>query len=239
MAVITVFRQAGCRGRYIAEEVARALGYNFSDYLVAERLLLQHGFAQAPQVYQSAPDFWDRFTKKGPERSAINSMLHSITLAEARHGNVVMLGRACFAPLQGLSDVVNVRVKAPLPVRIERVMRDHRMTREEAAAFVEEKDALVAAFPRTSYGLSPDDLTSFDLVIDTGKVDPDAAIRLLLDVARSLLTTSDGAATTAVLEVDPVMAKAVREEFARMAGLRADGYELRSKLPETDRPYKD
>jgi cytidylate kinase len=239
MAVITIFRQAGCRGRYIAEETARLLGYHFSDYVTAERLLLQQGFAQAPQVYQSVPDFWDRFTRKGPERSAINSMLHSVTLAEAQQGDAVLLGRGCFAPLQGLSDVLNVRVMAPLAVRVDRVMRDQGMTDEEAMAFIAEKDALVAAFPRTSYGLSPDDLTSFDLVIDTGKVDPDAAVRFLVDTARSLPATGDGRPTAAALEVDPVMAAAVVDEFGRLEDLRAGGFELRSELPGTSKPYKD
>ena len=239
MAVVTVFRQAGCRGRYIAEEVARALGYNFSDYVIAERLLLQHGFAQVPQVYESKPDFWDRFTRRGPERSAINSMLYSVTLAEAQHGNVVMLGRGCFAPLQGLTDVLNIRVKASLDVRIERIMEDQQITSDEARAFIEEKDALVAAFPRTSYGLSPDDLTSFDLVIDTGKVEPEAAVRFLIDAARSLPRRGDAAGSAATLEVDPVMVRSVTEEFERLERLRADGFELRSEIPGTDGPYKD
>ena len=152
MAVITMFRQAGCKGRYIAEEVARALSYDFADYRTAERLLLQFGLTQVPEVYQSTPDFWDHFTRKGPERDHVNAMLRSVTLAQAQHGNVVLLGRGCFAPLQGLSDVLNVRVKAPLPLRIERVMQDYEMTRDEAIAFVREKDDLVAAFAPTSYG---------------------------------------------------------------------------------------
>ena len=231
MAVITVFRQAGCKGRYIAEEVARALGYHFSDYWIAERLLLLHGFSQAPDVYQSVPDFWDRFTRKGPERDAVNSMLREITLAQAQHGDVVMLGRGCFAPLQGLSDVLNVRVKAPLDLRIEQVMSDKQMTEEEATEFVAEKDALVAAFPKTSYGMSPDDPASFDVVIDTGKVDPDEAVRFLTAAVRSLSSTTGGEATTAALEVDSVMAAAVAGEFERLEGLRAEGWELRSELP--------
>jgi cytidylate kinase len=227
VAVITVFRQAGCRGRYIAEELARALGYHFSDYRIAERLLLQHGFAQAPKVYQSVPDFWDRFTKRGPERDEINSMLRSVTLAQAQHGNVVMLGRGCFAPLQGLSDVLNVRVKAPLPLRIDRVMRDQQVTKDEATAFVQEKDTLVADFARTSYGLSPDDLSLFDLVIDTGKVDPDAAVRFLTEAASSLSIKADEGSTAAALQVDRVMATAVSHEFERLERLRAQGHELR------------
>ena len=227
MAVITVFRQVGCKGRYIAEELARALDYNFSDYRVAERLLLQHGFEQAPKVYQSTPDFWDHFTRRGLERDEVNHMLRSVTLAQAQHGNVVMLGRGCFGLLQGLSDVINVRVKAPLEVRIARVMSDKGLAEAEAITFVKEKDELVADFARTSTGLSPDDCSLFDVIIDTGTVDPDAAVRFLVDVARSVAGGSQARPTAAQLQVDPVIANAVSDEFGRLEHLRSEGYEVR------------
>jgi cytidylate kinase len=221
VAVITVSRQAGCKGRYIAENLAEALGYHFADYATAERLMLQCGYARTPEVYQSVPDFWDRFTRRGLERDEINIMLRSVTLAMARHGNVVMLGRGCYAPLQGLSDVINVRLKAPLPLRIERVRQDLLLTPDEAAAFVEEKDMLVADFARTSYGLSSDDLSPFDLVIDTGKAHPDSVVRFVAEVVSAQAAEGGGGPTAAMLEVDPVVASAVSDEFERVERLRA------------------
>jgi len=220
VAVITIFRQAGCEGRYVAENVARTLDYHLADYATAERLMLQCGYETTPKVYESVPDFWDRFTRRGMERDQINSMLRSVTLATAHHGNVVMLGRGCFAPLQGLCDVLHVRVKAPLPLRIERIMQKHAMTKEEATAFVAERDSLVADFARTSYGLSPDDFTQFDLVIDTGKVEPDVAVRWLVEAAGKLTCRAD-APTAEALEVDQVLQRAVAKEFRRRENLRA------------------
>jgi len=223
MAVITVFRQAGCKGRYIAENLAEVLGYHFADYATAERLMLQCGYAHTAEVYQSTPDFWDRFTSKGPERDEINRGLQSVTLAIASHGNVVMLGRGCYAPLQGLSDVLNVRLKAPLSLRIEQVGQDRLLTPDEATAFVEEKDMLVADFVRTSFGLSPDDLSLFDLVIDTGKVHPDSVVRFVAEVVRAQAADGEGEGpTAAALEVDAVIASAVSDEFERLASLHED-----------------
>ena len=222
MAVITVFRQAGDGGRYISENLAQALGYHLFDYQTAERILMQEGLAQAPKVFKSVTDFWDRFTRKGSERDEIHAMFRSLILATARNGNVVMLGRGCFAALQGLSDVLNVRLKAPLPVRIKRVMRARHMTHDEAAAFVVEKDALVADFAKDSHGLSPDNLAFFDLVIDTGKVPRDSAVRILVEAVGALKGSSSKEPTAAALQVDPVMAKDVSDEFERVARLRAD-----------------
>lgn len=221
MAVITVFRHAGCKGRYIAEAAARALSYHFADYATAERLLLQCGYSRTPEIYESVPGFWDRFTLKGAERDEINAMLQSVTQGMAHYGNAVLLGRGCFAPLQGMCDVLNVRLKAPLSVRIERVMEEQSMTEEEAAAFVAEKDVLVDDFARTSYGLSPDDLAVFDLVIDTGKVAPDLAVRWLVETARGLTCANDQAPTAATLKVDRVIEDAVADEFQRTQRLRA------------------
>lgn len=223
MAVITLFRQAGCRGRYIAENLARALDYHLTDYVVAERILLQCGLPRTQELYDSVPEFWDRFTRRGLERDQINSMLRSVTLAQAHHGNVVMLGRGCFAPLQGLSDVLNVRLRAPLPVRIKRIMAAQHMNIEEATAFVEEKDALVADFARTSYGLPPDDIALFDLIVDTDKVPPDTVVRCLIEAIKALESNGKEGPSAAALRVDPVIAHAVTRELDRLARLRARG----------------
>ena len=220
MAVITVFRQAGDGGRYISENLAKALGYHLFDYRTAERILMQEGFAQAPKVFKSVTDLWDRFSRTGRERDEIHAMFRSLILATAHHGNVVMLGRGCFAALQGLSDVLNVRLKAPLPLKIKRVMRARHMTHDEAAAFVVEKDALVADFTRDSHGLSPDDLTYFDLVIDTGKVSRDSAVRILVEAVGALTGSSLKGPTAAELKVDSVWEKDVSYEFERVARLR-------------------
>ena len=221
MAVITVFRQAGDGGRYIAENLAQALGYHLFDYRTAERILVQEGFAQALKVFKSVTDFWDRFTRKGPERDEIHAMFRSLLSATAHHGNVVMLGRGCFAALQGLSDVLNVRLKAPLSFRIDRVMQSRQLTHEEAAAFVVEKDALVADFAKDSHGLSPDDLTFFDLVIDTGKVPKESAVRMLVEAVGAMEGSRREGPAAATLQVDAVWEKDVAYEFERVARLRA------------------
>ena len=212
MAVITIYRQAGCGGRYIAESLTKVLGYHLSDYRSVEKIVQRYGLEQFKDLYGTVPDFWERFTRKGVDRSEINALLRSVTLSEAHHGNVVLLGRGCFAPLQGMADVLNVRVKAPLPIRIERIMGRMQMTHDQAASFVEEKDVLVADFGMTSYGLSPDDATLFDLVIDTGRVDFDTVVRWIVE-AVGAMKVNDGEATAAATMVDPIVANLVSEEF--------------------------
>jgi len=213
VAIITVYRQAGCGGRSIAESLAQTLGYHLVDYRTVERIIQQYGLGRFKDLYGTVPDFWERFTRKGSERDELNAMLRSVTLAAARHGNMVMLGRGCFAPLQGMGDVLNVRVMAPLATRIGRIMHRLDMTHEEAAAFIEAKDHLVADFSKTSYGLSPDDARLFDLVIDTSKVDQAMAVRWIVEAVGALKAGGDGEATAAATMVDPIVANLVSEEF--------------------------
>jgi cytidylate kinase len=211
MPVITVFRKAGCEGRYVSENLAQALGYHLSDYKTVEKIAHEYGMVQFKDIYGSVPDFWDHFTGRALEREELGRMLRAVTLASAKHGDVVMLGRACFAPLQGLSDVINVRVKAALPVRISRIMKRGVCSYEEAAEFVKEKDRLVDSFANF-YGVSADDPNAFDLVIDTGKFDPDRAVRFLVETVHGLRAT-DAERTTADIEVDEVLAEAVAREL--------------------------
>jgi len=213
VAVITVSRQAGSGGRYVAQGLVEALGYHLLDYLSAERILQRYGLAQFKDLYGSLPDFWERFTRKGAERDELNFILRSVTLAAAHHGNVVMLGRGCFAPLQGMADVLNVRVQAPLPTRIDRIMHRLQMTYDEAASFVREKDVLVADFARTSYGLSTEDATHFDLVIDTSKIDLDVAVRWIVEAVGALKVRAEDEGTAAATRVDPIVANLISEEF--------------------------
>lgn len=218
MAVITVCRQAGSGGLPIAEKLAETLGYDYLDYKFAEKILLKYGFDEFGEVFQSTADFWERFTKKSTERDEVNAMLRSVVRAQAHHDNVVILGRACFAALQGVSDVLNIRVKAPHHLRVGRVATYYEISDEEALAYVEEKDRLVDDFAKTCYGVSADDLGMFDLIIDTGKVDTDTAVTFLAEVVRGLPVKGDDSPKVSDLEADPFITRAVAREIKREKG---------------------
>jgi len=217
MAVITVLRQAGCGGLYIAKKVAETLNYQFSGYEMMQRILKTCGYQQVEEVYESVPSFWDRFTRDGPDRDVVAETVRAVVLAQAKRGDVVMLGRANFAPLQGLSDVLNVRIKAPMPLRIRRVMHDLQLRYDDALAHIEERDRLLDDFASSSYGVSPHELGLFDLVIDTGKVDHDTVVSWMVQAARALPRPEDDAPRASLLQIDPKVAQAVSLEYERDA----------------------
>src|SRR5512142_654049 len=136
MSVITISREFGSEGGYIAEKAAQSLGYHLADKTTMKNVLVQYGFVEFDEQYNADLNFWARFDQRTTE---MVDMLNRVIRALAWHGNVVVVGRGSFALLGGLADVITVRIQAPLPLRVERVMIKHNIPdREQAEALVTE-----------------------------------------------------------------------------------------------------
>ncbi len=208
MAVITISRQLGSEGTYIARKVARALGYRLVDKRAIEDVLNGYGLVEFKSVYESVPDFWTRFDRLTIQ--TIN-LLNQVILALARHGKVVIVGRGSFAVLAGFRDVLNVRIQAPFAVRVQRVMeREGIRELERAHALVKESDTVRESFVESFYRVRWENAAAFDMVIDTGKLPADLAVIWLAQAHQALKEMKPGGApATATIEVDPVLARAV------------------------------
>jgi cytidylate kinase len=154
------------------------------------------------------PGFWARFDEM---RAQTVKLLNQVILAFAHHSQVVILGRGGFAVLGGFADVLNVRIQAPLPLRVQRVKERNGITEpDKAEAFVKENDRVRVAFVESSYGVRWDAAHTFDLVIDTGKVPADCATTWLVEAFNILKGQKvQEELTTRTIEVDPILAKVV------------------------------
>ena len=210
MSVITISREFGSEGSYIAEKVAQALGYHLADKETLEDVLLQYGFIEFEKEYDVARSLWARLDTRNTE---MIKMLNRVIRAVARHGNVVILGRGSFAVLNDFADVLNVRIQAPLSVRRARVMTQQKITEpERAEAIVKEADRVRAAFIESYYDVRWEAASAFDLVIDTGKVSPDLAVTWLTDTVKGMpARTAGDAHLTSAIEEDEVLAFTVSD----------------------------
>jgi cytidylate kinase len=202
MAVMTISRELGSEGVYIARKVAQELGYHFVDKDVIERVLDQYGFVRFQKEYESGPGFWARFDGL---RARMVEFSYRVIQSVARHGNVVIVGRGSFAVLQGFADVLNVRIQAPFPIRVGRVMEQQGIAEDDKArSIVEESDRLRAAFVESWHGVEMDKAGLFDVVIDTGKVSPDLAAAWLVEALNALKARPAGATqrTTGTIQAD-------------------------------------
>jgi cytidylate kinase len=202
MAVMTISRELGSEGVTIARKVAQELGYHFVDKDVIERVLDQYGFVRFQKEYESGPGFWARFDGL---RTRMVEFSYRVIQSLARHGNAVIVGRGSFAVLRDFADVLNVRIQAPLPIRVSRVMAQQAIAEEDKArSLVEESDKLRAAFVASWYGVELDKARPFDLVIDTGKVSPDRAAAWLVEALNALKDSPASATqhTTSTIQAD-------------------------------------
>ena len=202
MAVMTISRELGSEGVTIAKKVAQELGYHFVDKDVIERVLDQYGFVRFQKEYESGPGFWARFDGL---RTRMVEFSYRVIQSLARHGNVVIVGRGSFAVLHGFADVLNVRIQAPLPIRVSRVMEQQGIAEtDKAEALVKESDKVRAAFVESWYGVGLDKASAFDVVIDTSQVSPDMAAAWLVEALNALKERPAGASqrTTSTIQVD-------------------------------------
>lgn len=210
MTVLTISRELGSEGTFIARHVAQKLGYHFVDKILMEKVLNQYGFVQFDTAYESGAGFWSRYDSL---KSTMMNFLNQVILAFAHHGHVVIVGRGSFAVLAGLVDVLNVRIKAPRSLRVSRVMAQQGLTDwDKAEALIKESDKVRAIFVESWYGVRWDTASDFDLVLDTGKVSPDLAVTWLVETLRQMAqrSVSDQLGTRRI-QVDPVLNKVIAQ----------------------------
>lgn len=214
MPVITISRQLGSEGSRIATEVAASLGYEFVDKQTTDAIFRQYGLTRFDELYNSVPSFLDILNA---DNLLLVAMANEIIEAVAQRNNVVILGRAGFAVLAGLADVLHVRIEAPFSNRVKWVMEREGLTDLAAAEErVKQDDEVHTKYIQRFYNKQWGDSANFDLVLDTGVLSEDEAVQKISEAARDLgeKTPPEDAHTTRSLPVDPVLADAVAKAIA-------------------------
>jgi len=111
-------------------------------------------------------------------------------------GNTVIVGRGGQVILQDQPDVLHVRVETPLEERIQRVRNHPKLAsrtfvgpleaRRAALDLIEESDAVSADYLKRFYGVDWSDPMLYHILINTGKLHTEQAVRLTLDTVRQL-----------------------------------------------------
>ena len=213
MSVITISREFGSEGDAIARKVAQALDYHFVDQKFIGIILGQYGYVEFDKEFSSLPTFWERFdAQREKQRDVMANMLNQVIQAVAHHGHVVILGRSGFEVLGGFADVIHVRLQAPFPVRVGRVMEQQGLSFEQAETAVKKSDKTRVAFVEEFYKIPWDSIHAFDMVLNTGKISPDLATNWLVDIAKVPVSSFEiDKPTTDSIVVDRILAETVSE----------------------------
>ena len=213
MSVLTISREMGSQGDSIAKQVAQSLDYHLVDKEFIGRVLSQYGLVEFGKEYEALTSFWDQFNaQREKRRDVMVKMLNRVIRAVAQHGNVVILGRSGFAVLGDFADVLNIRIWAPLPTRIKRVMEQQKITAFQAEDLIEESDQIRYSFVKSFYGVQWQDASRFDMIVNTSKISSYSTVLWLVEAARLLEDKiGEKQPVTASIEVDPILSAAITD----------------------------
>jgi cytidylate kinase len=115
-------------------------------------------------------------------------------------GQVIIVGRGAQALLADRRDVLHVRVVAPLEQRIAYVMKREGLDRGAAQARIHQKDRDRMRFLMAEHRLNAEDAHLYDIVVNTGVLDLDSVVELLVQA----LERKAGKVSATAEELGPV-----------------------------------
>jgi cytidylate kinase len=183
MAIITISRGSASGGIWLAEGLARELGY---DIVSREDIVREAaGFGVPEEKLHEAllkpPGFWDRFKH---ERRRYLAFVQAGLCNRVEKDGVIYHGNAGHVLLCGISHVLCIRLIAPMSFRVQTLVDREKMDREAALRYIDEVDRQRRDWTRFLYGLDWMDASLYDLTINLKTLDVDGAVELAATAAR-------------------------------------------------------
>ena len=118
-----------------------------------------------------------------PASNELRAVIRSVIEDVATAGSVVIVAHAASLALAARVDVLRVFITASLPTRQRRLAESLGVEEKEAARVIKRSDAGRADYIKRFYRIGAELPTHYDLVINTDKLTPEAAARLVVDAA--------------------------------------------------------
>jgi cytidylate kinase len=190
MAVITISRQTESLGTEIAQEVAGKLHYKYLDKEGIEEGLTAHGLA-VPEVEkfdEKSHPFWVNWQIQGRKFfRAIKTVIYEA----ARRDNVVILGRGGQVLLKGIPGVLHVRIIAPFPDRLQRLVARDGGDENELSRMLKQHDRDSGGFIRNFFDADWEDFGFYDLTINTRQIPIHTAVDMILQAIPAIEAMKD------------------------------------------------
>lgn len=202
LPVITIARQYGSGGHEVGERVARELNIPFYDKALIAMAAKQSGFSE--EIFESA------------DEKATNSLLYSMVMGSygfggrmaginempindklfiiqadiikkaANKGPCVVIGRCADYILRDFKNCLKVFVHADKAARVERIVSKELCDEKKAPDFITKKDKQRANYYNFYSNNRWDDLSNYNLTVDTSLFTIDKAVELIVDAAKML-----------------------------------------------------
>jgi len=117
--------------------------------------------------------------KQMDEKAAVE-LVNTTILAAYKLSYAVIVGRGGQVVLKDKPGVLHVRLEAPMEARIDRVSATEHVSCEEAQQLIVARDKAAAQYLERFHKVRWDDPVLYHMVINTGKVHPEAAAQLIV-----------------------------------------------------------
>jgi cytidylate kinase len=189
--IVAVSREAGARGGTIAVAVGRKLGWQVYDQELLEYATNESPLQQelidslSPVARQWIDQRLDQLQREQTisQNPSVQEMVRAVLALGAR-GNAVLVGRGAGSVLPS-ETTLNVRVVAPLSDRIAYMSQWLRLTVEEAAERVRQRDNQRSDFLGVHFHKEPGELYSYDLILNSSLLGEDTCAALIAQAVRS------------------------------------------------------
>jgi cytidylate kinase len=121
------------------------------------------------------------------EQQAYQQSLNRVVREFAEEGDIIIVGRAGQVILRDRPDVLHVRVVASDEVRIERLVEEHHIPVQAAKAQIQASDRSRRNFLKRTYQVNWDDARLYDLVLNTNRLTPESAAKIICKALAELL----------------------------------------------------
>jgi cytidylate kinase len=187
--LITVSRQRGSRGSYIAEKLADRFGYTLLHRDLIDRICESSGYKRRiveslDQRSRSRLESWFSAVIEGKyvDHSDYTRRLGEVIYSIAELGGVVVVGRGAnliVGPKRGF----HVRVVAPVDVRRRNLVAFQNLSESEADAEIEAKDRERAEFVKKQLSQNIDSPLLYDLVVNSSHMTVETATGIIATAA--------------------------------------------------------
>lgn len=190
--VVTVSRLHGAGGGELARRVAEGLRLDFFDKELIQQVaesahLGERVVAALDEKDRELLTDWLSALVSDAYLSSFGYRYHlaRVVGAIARHGGAVILGRGAHLIL-GPGEALRVLVVAPLETRIAAVVQREGLVERDARRRIAEVEAERRAFLVKHFHADVNDPASFDLVVNTGVIGIEGAVKTVSSAAAAL-----------------------------------------------------
>lgn len=197
---VTISRQAGAGGHTLAQTLLKEFARQsdkelfgswemFDQKLVAmvsddPDLRVSVEALLAEEYHRTAEDFFRQILTSSTHQDIVVDRMFNLVRVLAEVGKAVIVGRAGSEVTRGLGPSVSVRLVAPEPRRIERMMELHGLNEKKAREAIDKHDGGRARLLKRHFKVDIDDPLLYDAIWNTGSASFEAIAKSIVALLR-------------------------------------------------------